>query len=58
MSANGNYVTSSARTGKHGLLAEWRNLEEMMNARFADLVLNIARWAFEEGRKYPGVSGM
>ena len=28
-------------------------LEDLMNARFADLVVSIARWAFEEGRSYP-----
>jgi len=32
---------------------ECLHLEEMMNWRFADLLVTVARWAFEQGRSYP-----
>jgi len=31
-------------------------MEETMNARFADVVVEIARWSFAEGRRFPVAS--
>jgi hypothetical protein len=28
-------------------------VEALMNGRFADVIVEVARWAFEQGRRYP-----
>jgi len=48
----------------HGVLHEvigefywpiWARAEELTTARWADLAVGIARWAFSEGRRFPFV---
>jgi len=29
------------------------NIEALMNARFADLIVEVARWSFEQGETFP-----
>lgn len=29
------------------------NIEALMNARFADLIVEVARWSFEQGQTFP-----
>jgi len=33
----------------------WARAEELGTARWADLAVGIARWAFNEGRRFPAV---
>jgi hypothetical protein len=36
-----------------GSWQKYVTLGELRDARHADLIVNVTRWAFEEGRKYP-----